>query len=89
MRHRELALVLLSLVAICAAEYCKLDTKSCTCIADSGYGVDLHDLRGNPIQGVGDAGTQYLLSLCSDSTTDAVIANGTKECQKGYSVSWY
>lgn len=88
MRRRLFSFVILSfLVVNGSAEYCKLDTKSCCCIADSGYGVDLHNLQGKPLQGVGDAGTQYLLSLCSDSLEPKEAVNGTNACQAGYSVS--
>lgn len=83
------ALFLLSYVSLATAEYCKLDPKTCSCIADDGWGVDMRNMSGKEIQTapnfVDKSG--YILSLCQDSHTLPEYVNGTNECSKGFSVS--
>lgn len=81
------ALFLLSYVSLATAEYCKLDTKTCSCIADDGWGVDMRNMSGQEIQTAPNYKSGYILSLCQDSQELPEYVNGTKECNKGFSVS--
>lgn len=84
------ALFLLSYVSLATAEYCKLDTKTCSCIADDGWGVDMRNISGQEIQTAPnfvDNKSGYFLSLCQDSQKLPDYVNGTNECSKGFSVS--
>lgn len=70
-----------------ASEFCKLDTKSCSCIADNGWGIDLRNISGKAINSSASGDSIYL-SLCQDSHEVPAYVNGPNNCADGYSVSY-
>lgn len=84
------AIFVLGFTCIAASEYCKLDTKACSCIATDGWGVDLRNISGTEITNsrydtVDKSG--FILSLCQDSQMLPDYVNLTQDCSKGFSVS--
>lgn len=81
----SVAVFALSLLCVATAEYCKLDTKDCSCIADNGWGVDLRNISGKVFYSA-ESGDATLVSLCKDSSSVPSYVNGTNGCNSGYSV---
>lgn len=84
------AVLFLGVAAVVSAtDYCKLETDSCSCIADNGYGVDLRNISGKwwtSIDGEVPA-SGFLVSICKDSHTVPEFVGINSGCADGYSVS--
>lgn len=80
--------VVFLLYSLCtaSAEYCKLDTTACSCIAEDGWGVDLRNISGKPLSTL-ESGDGFVLSLCQDSKELPTRDYQSNTCDKGFSVS--
>lgn len=82
----SVAVFVLSFLCVSAVEFCKLDTKDCTCIGDNGWGVDMRNISGIRFESA-ESGNATLISLCKDSQFVPDYVTVDNKCKEGYSVS--